>query len=1010
MRFLPLLALALGVFFGPAQAAQNHPARVLVLHSYHSGLPWTDSVHQGLTDLLGRAGRPLELMVEYLDTKRHPPARVRQAMLSLLKAKYAAHPPELVVVSDNNALDFMLSRPPDLLPSVPVVFCGINNFTPEMLKGHPLVTGVVEKVDMAGTLELILRTRPKTQVIAVVSDVVPSGRLHRKELAAIIPRFQGRVRFVDLAELTAGELTKRLAGLPRNSAVLLLSFFRDPSGASFTLPEAVALASSTGLPVFSFWRQYLEAGALGGVITRGWEQGRTAGELALRVLGGQDASTIPVVTQSPNRVVFNYTQMERFGLSVSDLPPGALVLNQPVSFYHRNLFLIWVVCGILLLQAVAIVALWVNRRQRVQHQESLRRARDKFAKAFQSSPIWVVISRLRDGMFLEVNETYCQATGWRPEELYGRTALELGVWTDPRQREEMVARLKRDGSVRNQEVMRRTKDGRQLVVLWSAEPIEVEGEPPEETYIVSVGLDITQSKVAHEALRRSEERYRDLFNSISDLIYSHDLQGRMLSVSPSVITLLGYEPAEIVGRKIAEMMPPRLRAAFMDDYLQEVTATGRHEATSVYLDKEGREHYIEYRSRLVQQEGREPVVSGVGRDVTERVLTERKLRRLEERLAQSQKLQAVGTLASGIAHDFNNLLQGISGYVQLILRDAGLSESQHARLVAVNQTVERAAEVVKRLLTFSRKAEFHPTQVDLNQVVHQAVEVLEHTLPKMVSIELRLAPDLWGITADPNQLEHVLINLGTNARDAMPQGGSLTITTENFKLNADSDQEERELPPGRYVRLLVRDTGHGMDRNTQANIFDPFFTTKKVGEGTGLGLFTVYGIVQAHQGRVTCRSRVGQGTEFEILLPLGLPPSEPKTMENAMESWESRGRETILLVDDEQPIREAGMGILEGFGYRVLTAETGEQALELHRQHGREIDLTILDLGMPGMGGLKCLKKLLEQDPAEKVIIASGYAEKDQTDQMLEAGAQAYLAKPYRLQTLLQEVRRVLDQ
>ena len=583
-----------------------------------------------------------------------------------------------MIVSDNNALDFMLGRPASLLPAVPVVFCGINNFTPEMIQGHPLFTGVVEKVDMAGTLELILRTRPDTEVIAVVSDVVPSGRLHHQELAGIMPRFADRVRFVDLAELTATELKERLAALPRNSAVFMLSFFRDPAGATFTLSEAMDLVSSAGLPVYSLWRQYLEAGALGGVVTSGWDQGRTAGELALRVLNGEKVSGIPVVQKSPNRVIFNHAQMDRFGLSSYDLPAGAQVLDQPASFYHRNLFLIWVVIGILLLQAVAIVALWLNRRQREQHQESLRRAREKFAKAFQNSPIWVVISRLRDGMFLEVNETYCQATGWRPEELYGRTSLELGLWADPRQREEMMARLKRDGSVRNQEVIRRTKDGRHLVVLWSAEPIEVEGEPPEETYIVSVGLDITQAKEAHGALRRSEERYRDLFNSISDLIYTHDLQGRMLSVSPSVTALLGFEPAEIVGRNIIEMMPPRQRAAFSEEYLPAVTESGRHEATSVYLARDGREHFIEYRSRLVRQEGREPIVSGVGRDVTERIQAERKLRSLEERLAQSQKLQAVGTLASGIAHDFNNLLQGISGYVQLILRDDGLGEPQHS--------------------------------------------------------------------------------------------------------------------------------------------------------------------------------------------------------------------------------------------------------------------------------------------------------------------------------------------
>jgi CheY-like chemotaxis protein len=344
-----------------------------------------------------------------------------------------------------------------------------------------------------------------------------------------------------------------------------------------------------------------------------------------------------------------------------------------------------------------------------------------------------------------------------------------------------------------------------------------------------------------------------------------------------------------------------------------------------------------------------------------------------------------------------------------VSRDENLNQLQSSHLEGAQQSVVRAAELVKRLLTFSRKAELLPTQVDLNQIVAQAAEILERAIPKMVKIEIDTDPDLWPINADPNQLEQVVMNLGTNARDAMPGGGVLTFATRNLRALSNRDQSPNDLPPGRYVQLIVRDTGHGMDRETLAHIFDPFFTTKEVGKGTGLGLFTVYGIVQSHQGKVSCQSRPGQGSEFTITIPVGQPPQEQNTQKKDEDKYEQGGQETVLLVDDERSIREVGRGILESFGYKVYLADSGEQALNIYRENGKSIDLVVLDLGMPGMGGLKCLHELLVLDPAAKVIIASGYSQQYQTQQMLEAGAQAYLAKPYRLQSLLQNVREVLD-
>jgi len=371
-------------------------------------------------------------------------------------------------------------------------------------------------------------------------------------------------------------------------------------------------------------------------------------------------------------------------------------------------------------------------------------------------------------------------------------------------------------------------------------------------------------------------------------------------------------------------------------------------------------------------------------------------------------MEAIGTLAGGIAHDFNNLLQITLGYSELLLSQKADDEAEYGDLHKIHQAALSGADLVQRLLTFSRKVEPKPVPMSLNKQIRQVEKLLRRTILKMIDIRLELGDDDQRINADPALVEQALMNLAVNARDAMPDGGVLTVRTRNISLDEDYCRLHPEWKRGDYVLLSVSDTGQGMDEATLEHIFEPFYTTKELGRGTGLGLAMVYGIVKQHGGYISCESTLGQGTTFKIYLPVIHTEAMPDILPDELDL--PRGTEIILLVDDEEIIRELGQRILRRSGYTVLTAPNGKEALNVYQKEKGNISLVILDLIMPEMGGKLCLEELLKIDPQLKVIIASGYAADGQTKETVEKGAKGFIAKPYNLKEMLQTVRHVLDQ
>ena len=415
--------------------------------------------------------------------------------------------------------------------------------------------------------------------------------------------------------------------------------------------------------------------------------------------------------------------------------------------------------------------------------------------------------------------------------------------------------------------------------------------------------------------------------------------------------------------------------------------------------------------RRVKQRTAELILANedLKREVRERKLAEEEKRKLEDQLLHAQKMEALGTLAGGIAHDFNNLLQAISGYTQLLLMKKDSGDADYAKLEVIQGTTQRASELTRQLLIFGRKVESKLKPLDLNHEVQQVSSILERTIPRMITIKTKLAENLKVISGDAGQLEQILMNLGVNARDAMPEGGILSFQTENVTLAKGYYTALLGAVPGDYVQLTVSDTGVGMDKETIKHIFEPFYTTKEAGKGTGLGLAIVYGIVKSHGGFIRCTSEPGGGTTFKIYFPIFHAKGVDAASEARKDAEAPRGHETIMLVDDEKTILDIGRELLTQYGYRVITAEGGEKAVELYSRDGGGIDLIILDLIMPGMGGTKCYKELQKANPDVKIIVSSGAASEEQVREAFEVPPTAFISKPYQFKDMLSKVRDVLD-
>jgi len=846
-------------------------ANILILNSYHYGYPWSDNIVTGVRD--GFKDSPgVELQVEYMDFKRYELAHLAPLLVNLYAQKFSGKHFDLVIVSDNNAFSFIRQYGEQLFPGLPVIFCGVNDFEPEMIKGYNM-TGIVENFDVADTLELALNLHPEKKRLVVIGDTSNTGIAIMNQVKAAAPQFRHRLEFEYWTKYSLDEIMNGAAEAGEDTMFFFIPFYTQIEGRFYSAQQLLSLVSqSTDAPLYSSWEFLLGHGIVGGKLISGVEHGRRAAKMALRILTGEPASSIPVATASETYYRFDYDVLSAHDIRLDQLPEGSTLINQPKAFYELNKQIFWTIMVSFALLLATTILLYRNVVQ--------RRA---------------VEQRIQDQLSFQ--------------EILMDTIPHLVSWKD-----------------------------RDLNYLGA-------------------------------------NRYFLEFFGITDT------QRESMGNTPVPLELREFSNwANRVDRQVM---------------VSEQPVSGLKRAVT---DANGEQRQLEVKKvPLRDKNGRVVGTLTTAEDVTRSV-------NLEKQLLQSQKMEAIGTLAGGIAHDFNNILTSIINSTELALMDVDIETPAGRDLERSLKAAQRGSALVKQILTFSRPSKEGFAPIRIQGVVSEAVALLRASLPRNIQVRTHVSEDLPQCMADPNQINQIVMNLCTNAFHAMREtGGSLGVSLGEVEMLGE-EAEIRNIEPGRYIQLTVADTGPGISPDVVDKIFDPFFTTKGKAEGTGLGLAVVLGIVRGHRGAIEVQSSPGS-TAFTALFPEATGSAAQALQSEQPELAPGEGH--ILFVEDDEDQYEAIPRVLETLGYSVTPARNAAEALEIVDGDPDCFDLVITDFDMPGLNGLELARELGRRLPGVPVVMVTGRERAVDHAGVLDNISRIVL-KPYDRNTIAQAIGEVL--
>ncbi|MDP6515307.1 MAG: PAS domain S-box protein [Alphaproteobacteria bacterium] len=657
----------------------------------------------------------------------------------------------------------------------------------------------------------------------------------------------------------------------------------------------------------------------------------------------------------------------------------------------------WLLCNEHKTRDGGTVFVFTEITERKQREVALAESERKFRNLIEGSAQGILIHQ--SDRLLFANQALADLLGYdTPEDVLATGSVDDHVAPEERARTRAYgkARLAGEPAPTDYEFEALRRDGTRLWLNNRSMRVEWEGEPAIQTFL----FDVTDRRRADEALRESETQFRLVTDALPLAIFFVDIDLRYRLVNKNMAERFDLSPAEVVGRSVVEVLGPENLAVLQPHIAIALTGQGQTFEVSMMVTGGKRDVLTTY----VPHRGADGAVRGffgVSQDITER-------KRLEEGFRQTQKLEAIGQLAGGIAHDFNNILQIIAGFTELSLKTLSPGSTGTHYLQKVLESSERARSLVQQILTFSGREPARKITVDLGRVVPGVIEMLRATLPATITIDRDFAAADFTVTADPTQIEQVIVNLCTNAAHAMRNGGGrLLLSLDRVDFPNAQESAGVALAPGAYTRLGVADTGHGMDEETRQRIFEPFYTTKSLGEGSGLGLAVVHGIVTDHDGAVTVDSAPGQGTGISVYLPVAKPGST--TAEPDRGDQCAGGTERILFVDDEPQLVEVAAALLSGRGYRVVTAQSAAEALALFARDPMSFDLVISDQTMPGMAGDALARALLDIRADLAIILCTGYSHSIDEAGAYRIGIRELVMKPLIGQDLFAAVRRVID-
>jgi len=624
-----------------------------------------------------------------------------------------------------------------------------------------------------------------------------------------------------------------------------------------------------------------------------------------------------------------------------------------------------------------------------------------YEAVFEGSRDAVFIST-KASKFYAVNEAACDLTGYTREELLKMSIPDLHDDIDLDAYRKYHEKIM-DGMDVLSEARILKKNNRKIHVEFNNRRIEVNGIP----YMHTTARDISARKRMIESLRESEQKYKEIFEEANDYIMYLSTSGKILDINRAALDIIGKSKKEVVGTYFSktDMFSseelPKIYAAF------EKSREGSPAALDSYmLDKYGSRKYIESIISVIKKTDKADSLMMVSRDVTDRRQAERQKTQLQEQLFQSQKMESIGRLAGGIAHDFNNTLTGIMGYAELLkmkFNDPDSVESKAANVIL--QGTERAAHLTKQLLGFAQGGKYNPESININELIIETNRITEMTYSKDISIHFKFEKDVNTVVVDKNQIQQALTNIIINAKDFMPDGGDLTIETRNIFLDKDYADRYSDFQSGNFVVVSISDTGSGIPREMHDMVFEPFFTTKQIGEGTGLGLATVFGIIKNHNGFIDVYSEPGEGTTFIVYLPA----AENSVIETKNKPKIIKGNgETILVVDDDENVRLLARSLLRRLGYNGLFASGGSEGIKLYKERKSDIKLVLLDVIMPNLDGSQTFKKIKSINPDVAALAMVGFGNEEKAVDFMNDGASGIIQKPLRIHDLSERIAEVL--
>lgn len=632
---------------------------------------------------------------------------------------------------------------------------------------------------------------------------------------------------------------------------------------------------------------------------------------------------------------------------------------------------------------------------RKQAEEALRESVATLRSIFRAAPTG--IGMVVDRVIMQANDRLCEMLGYSREELLGKSARVLYPTDEDfeyvGQEKYAQIRTKETGTV---ETRWQHKDGKVIDVLLSSTPLDPDDLSIGVTF---TALDITARKLSEEALRESKEKYQTVLEANPDPVIVYDIEGKVIYFNPAFTRVFGWTLEECLGKKMDIFVPEEAwpeTKKMIENVLKGTSFSGIE--TSRYT-KERKRIPVSVSGTICRDQNGNPMGSVVNlRNISEH-------RQLQTRLQQAQKMEAIGTLAGGIAHDFNNILSAIIGYTEIALQDASKSPELQTYLEKVYTAGSRAKDLVKQILAFSRQSELKPKPVKVKNIIMEATKLLRASLPATIEIKQTLQSNS-AVMADPTQIHQILMNLCTNAGQAMrAKGGILDIGLSEVRLDTELASQYPGIDPGTFIKLTVEDTGHGIPYEIQDRIFDPFFTTREKGEGTGMGLSVVHGIIQGYGGTITLSSEPGKGSVFNVFLPVIEIES---ALEIKAEEPMLHGTERLLFIDDEEFQVDLGKQMLKRLGYQVVTSTNSLEALELFRANPNEFDLVITDMTMPKMTGAELARELLQIKPDIPIILCTGFSAMIDEDKAKAMGIRAFIYKPILRRDITEAIRKAL--